>query len=224
MKKTYMILSVVLVLGSTTLFGAASDGATSDTVAFNPGKLTILNKGTFDTERYACVVSHWPEISMPGLPQFQQPGFVAALMKKEKSNNSEITDPLVMCRSLAIALQYNANNNMAFYISNPRSVLIQTMQNIDKAYAEARMAAGYPDTAAIKAVAILFGESYRNDQGVLSSTIIEACGVKEDDQANYLPGFTEIVELDPSSMPYALRLPESEDTQDAPVVLWSAQQ
>lgn len=211
-----LIAGAFLVLCSSVLIGAA---ASDDVVPFDTGKLTIANT-SFDSGTYACAVSHWPAIVQPAA--WQQPGFVAVIMKKDdRPPRSGAADPLVMCRSLAVQLQYNANNYSSYSPSYPIAVLINTMQALDQDYAAARTDAAFALNASIKAVAVLFGERYRDNSGNFLSTIISAKGVKEDDQANYLPGLTEIVTVDPSAWTYTLRLPESEDAADAPVVLWS---
>jgi hypothetical protein len=202
---------IALLLVTSGIFGAASEV---------PGKIPKLVSNAFNKDRYACSINHWK-----GYSDGRTPGFIAAIMERTDLRLSEQGYPLGMCRALAVKIAYAANDNGGYNIDDLPDVLYQVMAETDEIYASGKMEKR--DCAAIKKVAVLFGkqcEEFDEDNPPFSShkawRVVVGYGEKQDDQANFLPQLTDILELTEVSLPFRLKLLSSED--GAPEVLWGA--
>jgi hypothetical protein len=183
------------------------------------GQLSVLDGDARDAlsgkSKYDVSVHHWSFIEEDSY--FQRPGFAAVVMKCD--NGEAWLNPFIMCRKFALQLQYNSNNNVAYSTSSPVAVLQETRAKIDQQFSDQVTQLGVVGNAAVKAMAVLFASIGADDDDF---SIIFAEGVKKETEANYLPQFTTVRALTREDMPFELRLPETEDAPDAPIVLWQA--
>jgi hypothetical protein len=180
------------------------------------GQLSVLDGDARDAlsgkSKYDVSVHHWALIEED--VYFQEPGLAGVIMKC--GDNATWLNPFIMCRKFALQLQYNSSQ---YPTSSPVAVLQETRAKIDQQFSDQLTQLGVVGNAAIKAMAVLFASA---DTGG-NWTVIVAEGVKKETEANYLPQFTTVRALTREDMPFELRLPETEDAPDAPIVLWKSE-